>query len=70
MSPKRALKYIAAFDLPEDEANSIIECEVRGKSYVQVCEKLGMSRETLKKCRQRAFAKIADAINHNEAPLI
>jgi len=67
MSPQRALAYISAFDLPPDEANSLIECDVRGKSYTEACTVLGMSPETIKRCRRRAFAKIADAINHNEA---
>lgn len=40
MAPKRAVAYILSFELPADEAACIIECDVRRKSYAQVCEAL------------------------------
>ena len=60
MAPKRAVAYILSFELPEDEAACIIECDVRGKSYAQVCEALHLSPEAVNRCRRRAYQKIAD----------
>lgn len=38
MAPKRAIAYIRAFELPEEEAQYLIECDVRRKSYVKAAE--------------------------------
>ena len=60
MAPKRAVAYILSFDLPADEAACLIECDVRRKSYAQVCESLHLSPEAVNRCRRRADQKIAD----------
>lgn len=64
MSPRRARAYILGFELPPYEAICLIECDVKGKSCVQVAEQLHVSPEFVKKTRRRAFAKIADEINN------
>lgn len=64
MAPKRAISYITSFELPQDEEICLIECDVRKKSYIQVSMDLHVSPECVKKRRQKAFAKIADAIHH------
>lgn len=60
MAPKRAVAYVLSFELPADEAACIIECDVRRKSYTQVCETLHLSPEAVNRCRRRAYKKIAD----------
>lgn len=60
MAPRRAVEYILSFELPQDEAACIIECDVRRKSYAQVCEALHLSPEAVNRCRRRAYQKIAD----------
>nr|DAO78792.1 MAG TPA: ECF sigma factor [Caudoviricetes sp.] len=60
MAPKRAVAYILSFELPADEAACIIECDVRRKSYAQVCDALHLSPEAVNRCRRRAYKKIAD----------
>lgn len=60
MSPRRAIDMIHSYDLPPDESACLIECDVRGRSYVQVCESLHLSPEAVKRARRRAYAKIAD----------
>ena len=60
MAPRRAVEYILSFELPQDEAACIIECDVRRKSYAQVCEALHLSPEAVSRCRRRAYKKIAD----------
>lgn len=59
MAPARAIAYIMSFDLPPDESACLIECDVRGRSYVQVCERLHLSPEAVKRARRRAYGKIA-----------
>lgn len=61
-SPKRAIEYIKAFELPEDEETALIECDVRRKSCVQVAELLHIAPDTVKRYRQRAYRKIASEI--------
>ena len=58
MAPKRAIAYILSFELPGDEAACIIECDVRGKSCVQVAFERHISTDTVKKYRRRAYNKI------------
>lgn len=60
MGPKRAVAYILSFELPSDEAACIIECDVRRKSYAQVCDALHLSPEAVNRCRRRAYQKIVD----------
>lgn len=60
MAPRRAVEYILSFELPQDEAACLIECDVRRKSYAQVCEALHLSPEAVNRCRRRAYKKIAD----------
>lgn len=60
MAPKRAVAYILSFELPQDEAACLFECDVRRKSYAQVCEELHLSPEAVNRCRRRAYQKIAD----------
>lgn len=62
MSPRRAVWYIKAFELPQDEETAIIECDVRRKSCVQVAEKLHVAPDTVKRYRQRAYRKIASEL--------
>nr|DAQ96392.1 MAG TPA: ECF sigma factor [Caudoviricetes sp.] len=59
MAPKRAVAYILSFELPNDEAACIIECDVKRKSCVQVAGMLHTSPDTVKRYRQRAYRKIA-----------
>ena len=54
MAPRRAISYIRSFDLPPDEAASLIECDVRGRSCVQAAELLHLSVDGLAKLRRRA----------------
>lgn len=60
MAPKRAVAYILSFELPADEAACLIECDVRGRSLVQVAAQLHMSVDGLAKLRRRAYRKLAD----------
>jgi len=66
MSPKRAISYIQAFELPQEEELFLIECDVRGKSYVQAAREHNTSPEVIKRRRQRAYMKIVDAIAHED----
>lgn len=66
MSPERAVDFIKAFGLPEKEETCIIEKEVNDLSYTQICEKYGLSPETVKESRRRAFKKITDAIEYRK----
>ena len=65
MAPKRAVAYILSFELPQDEAYCLIECDVRGKSRVEVAETLHVSPEYVKTRRRRAYSKIADGIKRD-----
>lgn len=60
MAPRRAVEYILSFELPQDEAACIIECDVRQKSCIQVADMLHVSVDGLAKIRRRAYTKIAD----------
>lgn len=64
MAPKRAVEYIKAFELPEDEERYLIDCDVRGKSHVEVGMEYNVSPDWVKKKRQRAYLKIADALSN------
>lgn len=64
MSPRRAVDCIQSFQLRPDEEAALIECDVRGLSYVQAADKMNLSTDTIKRRRQSAYSKIADEINH------
>lgn len=55
---------ICSFDLPEEEAQSLILCDVRQKSYVQASDILHLSPESIKRKRRKALNKIIDALTH------
>lgn len=61
-SPRRAIEYIKAFELPPDEETAIIECDVRRKSCVQVAETLHVAPDTVKRYKQRAYKKISSEL--------
>lgn len=63
MAPNRAVEFVRSFDLPE-EAQSIILCDVRQKSYVQASDILHLSPESIKRKRRKALDKIIDALTH------
>jgi len=65
MAPKRAVAYIESFELPTEEAQCLIECDVRKKSHIQVSNMLHFSPETVKKRKKSAYTKIADSLNHS-----
>lgn len=64
MAPQRAVDYVKAFDLPPMEEACIIECDVRGRSCVDVAMDMFVSPDTIKNCRRRAYGKIADGISY------
>ncbi len=66
MSPKRAEAYIEAFHLREEEEAVLIQGDVWGLSYVEIGRDLHMTPEVVKRRRRAAYAKIADAIEHEE----
>lgn len=61
MAPRRAVAFVESFDLPADEAACLIECDIRRRSYAQVCNLLHLSPEAVKRARRRAYGKISDA---------
>lgn len=64
MAPKRAEAYIQAFELPPEEELFLLECDVRGKSYVEAALDNHTTPEAIKRRRHRAYAKIADELNY------
>lgn len=66
MSPRRAVEYIQSFQLRPDEEAVLIECDVRGLSYVQAADKLHLSPDAIKERKRRAYSKIADEINYKQ----
>ncbi len=65
MAPNRSTAYIKAFNLREPEEAYLIECDVKGKSHVEVAREYHVSPETVAKTRYRAYAKITDQINNS-----
>lgn len=63
MSPKRAVEYVKAFELPRDEEIYIIERDIRKKSIEQIALENYISPETVKRRRRSGYAKIADELN-------
>lgn len=66
MSPRRAMDYIKSFCLPAEEELFLLECDVRGKSYIQAAKDNATTPEVIKRRRQRAYSKIADEINYSK----
>lgn len=64
MAPRRAVEFVMSFDLPDEEAVCVIECDVRQKSYTQLAQQLFVSPELIKRRRRSAYHKIADAMRH------
>lgn len=62
MAPCRAVAYIRAFELPEEEETCIVEIDVRGRSCQQVAQLLHVCPEVVKRRRRRAYGKMLDAI--------
>ena len=44
----------------------MVECDVRGLSYVQAADKLHLSLEVIKHRKRQAYAKIADEIERSK----
>ena len=66
MSPRRALDYIKSFHLRPEEEAALIACDVHGLSYIQAADELHLSLEAIKSRKRRAYAKIADELNHEK----
>lgn len=64
MSPQRAIDYVKSFGLRPTEESSIIECDVYGKSIVQLSIELSVSVETINLTRKQAYSKIMDAVRY------
>lgn len=64
MSPRRAVEHIQSFQLRPEEESVLIECDVRGLSYIQAAEKLHLSPEVIKSRKRQAYSKIVDEINN------
>ena len=62
MAPQRAVKFIAGLGLPSDEEFFLIECDVKGRSYAQLCTQHFVTPEYINRRRRRAYGKIADYI--------
>lgn len=60
MAPQRAIDYIAALDLPGDEAFCIIACDVKQQSRQQVANSLFASVEYVKKRRRNGYSSRRD----------
>lgn len=65
MSPKRATSYIKAFELPEDEEYFLLHCDVKKESVCKASSNFGLTIDSGKKIRQRAYAHIADDLKHS-----
>lgn len=64
MAPQRAVKFIAGLELQSDEEFFLIECDVKGKSYAQLCTQHFVTPEYINRRRRRAYGKIADHIKN------
>lgn len=59
MAPPHAVEFVAAFELPPQEAFCIIECDVRKRSCVEVSQRLYTSEETVKRRRRAGYEKMS-----------
>lgn len=64
MCRERAIDFIKAFHLFEDEELYIIEHDVNGKSIAQIAEEHNTSTDVIGKRRNSAFMKMADAMEY------
>jgi hypothetical protein len=64
MAPQRAVAYIAGLGLQSDEEFFLIECDVKGRSYAQLCTQHFVTPEYINRRRRRAYGKIADHIKN------
>lgn len=62
MAPKRAIAWIQSFDLPQEEAQCIAECDVRGRSCVEQAFRMNVSVDGVKRRRRTAYKKMADGL--------
>lgn len=63
MAPAKAVGFIKAFELPEEEENCLIDgIGVRGESDVAISQKYGMSPETVRRKRRAALIRISNSI--------
>ena len=69
MSPKRAIEYVKAFELPQDEELYIIERDIHKKSIVKIADENHTSTETVWRRRQSAYKKIAQDMDITRASL-
>jgi hypothetical protein len=64
MAPTRAITYIKAFQLPEEEEAILIDCDVKQKTEICVAIERHLSVDAVKKRKRKAYQKIADFLNH------
>lgn len=62
MAPKRAIAWIQSFDLPQEEAQCIAECDVRRRSCVEQAFRMNVSVDVVKRRRRVAYSKMADGL--------
>ena len=62
MAPKRAIAWIQSFELPQEEAQCIAECDVRGRSGVEQAFRMNVSVDGVKRRRRTAYKKMADGL--------
>jgi DNA-directed RNA polymerase specialized sigma24 family protein len=62
MAPKRAIAWIQSFELPQEEAQCIAECDVRGRSCVEQAFRMNVSVDGVKRRRRTAYKKMADGL--------
>lgn len=62
MAPKRAIAWIQSFDLPQEEAQCIAECDVRRRSCVEQAFRMNVSVDVVKRRRRAAYSKMADGL--------
>lgn len=67
MSKKRATAYIRSFGLLEEEERLLIACDVYKKSCESIAQEQHTSLETVKRRRNRSYAKIADCLKEETA---
>lgn len=65
-SPERAIDFIKACNLPEDEELMLIECDIKHKSYIKVSTEQHVSESYIKSTKKRAYAHIKDALDYRD----
>lgn len=69
MGPRRAESFIRAFDLRDDEANYIIDQEVKRLSIQEIADAYNVSQETVKRYRKTGFQKISQQMKDTSETL-